>query len=67
MRLRTVIIDDETHVRRTLSAMLAEECPNMDVVGTADGGFLVISNNDRVPVASCNHDELMEIFQKLCG
>ncbi len=37
MRLRTLIIDDESHIRRTLSAMLAAECPNVDVVGTADG------------------------------
>lgn len=37
MRLRTLIIDDEAHIRRSLSAMLAEECPNVDIVGTADG------------------------------
>jgi len=37
MRLRTLIIDDEAHIRRVLSAMLEEECPNVNVVGTADG------------------------------
>jgi two-component system, LytTR family, response regulator len=37
MRLRTLIIDDEAHIRRSLSAMLAEECPNVEIVGTADG------------------------------
>jgi len=37
MLLRTLIIDDESHIRRSLSTMLAEECPNVDVVGTADG------------------------------
>lgn len=37
MVLRTLIIDDEAHIRRSLSAMLAAECPNVDVVGTADG------------------------------
>ncbi|MDX9906539.1 MAG: LytTR family DNA-binding domain-containing protein [Bacteroidales bacterium] len=37
MRLRTLIIDDEAHIRRSLSAMLAVECPNVDIVGTADG------------------------------
>jgi len=36
MRLRTLIIDDETHVRRSLSLMLEEECPNVVIVGTAD-------------------------------
>lgn len=30
-----------------------------------DGGFLVMSNNDRVPVASRKRDELLEIFQNL--
>lgn len=29
-----------------------------------DGGFLVMSNNDRVPVASRKKEELMEIFRK---
>jgi two-component system LytT family response regulator len=37
MLLRTLIIDDEAHIRRSLSTILAEECPNVDVVGTADG------------------------------
>jgi len=30
-----------------------------------DGGFLVMSNNDRIPVASRKRDELLEIFQRL--
>jgi hypothetical protein len=30
-----------------------------------DGGFLVMSNNDRVPVASRKRDELLELFKKL--
>jgi two-component system LytT family response regulator len=37
MLLRTLIIDDEAHIRRSLSAMLSAECPNVDVVGAADG------------------------------
>jgi two-component system LytT family response regulator len=36
MVLRTLIIDDEAHVRRSLSIMLGEECPNVDIVGTAE-------------------------------
>ena len=32
-----------------------------------DGGFLVVSNNDRIPVASRKRDDLLEIFQKLGG
>jgi len=32
-----------------------------------DGGFLVMGNNDRIPVASRKKDELMEIFRKLTG
>ncbi len=30
-----------------------------------DGGFLVMENNDRIPVASRKKDELMELFGKL--
>ena len=37
MLLRTVIIDDEAHIRRSLSRMLAEECPNVEIAGYADG------------------------------
>lgn len=37
MLLRTLIIDDEDHVRKTLSVMLSEECPNVAVVGMAEG------------------------------
>jgi len=37
MLLRTLIIDDEAHIRRSLSRMLAEDCPNVEVLGTADG------------------------------
>ena len=36
MLLRTLIIDDEAHIRRSLAAMLAEESL-AEVVGTADG------------------------------
>lgn len=34
--LHTLIIDDELHVRKTLSQMAEEECPNIKVVGLAD-------------------------------
>ena len=37
MLLRTLIIDDEAHIRRSLSRMLAEECPNVEIAGYADG------------------------------
>jgi two-component system LytT family response regulator len=35
--LRTLIIDDEPHVRRTLTQMVKEECGNVRLVGTAGG------------------------------
>jgi len=31
----------------------------------ADGGYLVMENNDRVPVANRKKDELMELFERL--
>jgi len=31
----------------------------------ADGGYLVMENNDRVPVATRKKDELMELFERL--
>jgi len=33
----------------------------------ADGGYLVMENNDRVPVATRKKDELMELFERLTG
>jgi two-component system LytT family response regulator len=33
----------------------------------ADGGYLVMENNDRVPVASRKRDELMQLFETLAG
>jgi two-component system LytT family response regulator len=33
--LRTLIIDDEPHVRKTLSRMVEEECENVKLLGTA--------------------------------
>jgi two-component system LytT family response regulator len=45
MHIRTLIVDDEAHIRRSLSAMLSEECPDVQVVGTAGGvddGLLAI-------------------------
>jgi two-component system LytT family response regulator len=35
--LRTLIIDDEEHMRDTLGKMLARYCPRVEVVGTAAG------------------------------
>ncbi|MEZ5196981.1 MAG: LytTR family DNA-binding domain-containing protein [Bacteroidales bacterium] len=35
--LRTLIIDDEAHVRESLSDMLKHHCPNAKVVGQAEG------------------------------
>lgn len=37
MRLRTLIIDDEAHIRRSLTAMLESECQNVEILGAADG------------------------------
>ena len=33
----------------------------------ADGGFLVMENEDRVPVSSRKKEELMQLFEKLAG
>jgi two-component system, LytTR family, response regulator len=35
--IRTVIIDDEPHIRETLQKMLKRHCPEARVVGLADG------------------------------
>jgi len=35
--LRTVIIDDEAHVRETLARLLASHCPQIRLIGEADG------------------------------
>ena len=35
--IRTLLIDDEAHVRRTLSSLIAHFCPNVLIVGEADG------------------------------
>jgi two-component system LytT family response regulator len=35
--LQTLIIDDEAHIRNTLSMMLAKFCPQVEVDGVADG------------------------------
>lgn len=35
--LRTIIIDDETHMRQTLEKMVRQFCPNLKLVATADG------------------------------
>ena len=35
--LRTIIIDDEAHVRESLADMLKSHCPNAKVVGQAEG------------------------------
>jgi len=35
--LRTIIIDDELHIRKSLAQMLKDECINVKLVGTADG------------------------------
>ncbi|MCO5256473.1 MAG: response regulator [Lentimicrobium sp.] len=35
--LRTVIIDDEAHMRQTLENLVHQYCPNVEVVAKADG------------------------------
>jgi two-component system, LytTR family, response regulator len=35
--LRTLIIDDEAHIRDTLRKLLAKHCPQVNVVGEASG------------------------------
>lgn len=35
--LRTIIIDDEAHIRESLADMLKHQCPNAKVVGQAEG------------------------------
>ena len=35
--LRTLIIDDEPHVRKTLARMVEEECSNVKLLKSADG------------------------------
>ena len=35
--LRTIIIDDETHIRDTLAKLLARHCPQVTVAGVASG------------------------------
>lgn len=35
--LRTIIIDDESHIRQTLSKMVKAHCPNVRLIGEADG------------------------------
>ncbi len=35
--LRTIIIDDEVHIRDTLTRLLARHCPQVSVVGEASG------------------------------
>jgi two-component system LytT family response regulator len=35
--LRTIIIDDEPHMRQSLEKLLLKHCPNTRIVGTADG------------------------------
>jgi two-component system LytT family response regulator len=45
--VRTVIIDDENHVRETIGRLLAMHCPQVKVVGAADGvesGLKIIRN-----------------------
>jgi two-component system LytT family response regulator len=37
MMLRTVIIDDEAHIRDTLARLLESYCPQVSVVGEASG------------------------------
>jgi two-component system LytT family response regulator len=45
--IRTIIIDDEAHVRDTLRRMLARHCPQVEYAGEASGvadGIQVIKN-----------------------
>ena len=46
--LRTLIIDDEAHVRESLTDMLKHHCPNAKLIGQADGvksGLLAIKTS----------------------
>ena len=50
--LRTVIIDDEDHIRETLTTLLADYCPQVKVVGEAESvasGIKVIRSNIERP------------------
>ncbi len=35
--LRTIIVDDEAHMRQTLEKMVNQFCPNLKLVAMADG------------------------------
>jgi two-component system LytT family response regulator len=35
--LRTIIIDDESHVRRTIRSLVTHYCPHLQIAGEADG------------------------------
>jgi len=41
--LRTIIIDDEAHMRQTLEKMVSQFCPNLKLVAMADGVYSGVS------------------------
>jgi two-component system LytT family response regulator len=48
--LRTIIIDDEPHIRDTLAKLLARHCPQVSVAGVASGvGEGISAINDLRP------------------
>ncbi len=74
-RLRAIIIDDEHHARQNLSMLLEEYCPEIEVIGTADGkerGKQVIQELNpevvfldiRMPSGSEGFDLLAELPEK---
>ena len=53
--LRTIIIDDEPHVRKTLARMVEEECGNIKLLKSADGV--------KSPVAKLHPYRLFRVYQ----
>jgi two-component system LytT family response regulator len=51
--LRTIIIDDEAHIRDTLTRMLASHCPQVCLVGEASGV------NEGIDIIQSLHPELV--------
>ena len=57
--LSAVVIDDESKVRETLKQMLSIYCPNINVIGEADGvesGYRIITTQNPDVVLLPFHD-----------
>lgn len=63
--IKAVIVDDEANIREAVARMVQNCCPNVSILAQADGGFLVMIDGARVPVASRKRDMLMELFEGL--